>query len=567
MIPPDAQYGPVTKFSQMLHEVKYRGKGESFEESVNRVCSKLAPGDWYKVTREIMLTMRFMAAGRVQASVGSAKWVTALNCFVSGTIEDSMTDGQGSIMQRALDAAKTMRMGGGIGYDFSGIRPRGSRINKLDSVASGPVSFLHIFSAVCTTIFSAGLRRGAQMGTIRIDHPDIEEFIRVKQNITELTNFNLSIAVTDEFMSAVRLKKTFDLKFQNVVHKTVDACALWEMVMRSAWDWGEPGVLFIDTINRMNNLYYCENITTTNPCGEQPLGPFGSCLLGSFNLVKYIGDNGFNINSFVKDIPPVIRAMDNVIDNTIYPLFEQEGEAKTKRRMGIGVLGLASAGALLGLDYGSKEFLSFSDSVFATLRNGAYAASIILAAEKGSFPLLDKQKYLEGNYIKRLPDHLKEGIAEHGIRNSHLISFAPTGTIALCADNVSSGIEPIFEHSIQRIIQMENGPENHTIKEYAFGQKGVPGKLCEDVTLKEHIDVLALASQYTDSAVSKTINVGENVEWEEFKNIYTTAWARGCKGCTTFRANCKRMSLLKKAPDSVAQSCSFDKKGKKDCGE
>jgi ribonucleoside-diphosphate reductase alpha chain len=554
----------MTKFSDDLHAKKYRGQGENFKEAMNRQACILAPGDYFKTFREIILDMRFMAAGRIQSAIGSMRKVTPYNCFVSGEIEDSMTSGQGSIMRRAMEAAETMRMGGGIGYDFSTLRPRGDKIKKLGSSSSGPVSFMTIFDAICNTIASSGHRRGAQMGVLRVDHPDIEEFIRVKQNDTALKGFNLSIAITDEFMKAVEKGGLFSLKFEGQRYKDVDAHVLWEMIMRSTWDWAEPGVLFIDTINRMNNLSYCETIAATNPCGEQPLPPYGACLLGSFNLVKYVTENNaFHYDQLIKDIPHVVRAMDNVIDVATYPLYEHEKEAKAKRRMGIGVTGLGSAAAMMDLDYGSEEFLKFEDAVLGTLRNEVYRASIELAKEKGQFPMLKDQSYLVSGYCKTLPDDIIRGIQKYGIRNSHLISIAPTGTISMCADNVSSGIEPIFDYETDRIIETEDGPETYQTKEYAFNIHEIKGKTSKDVTVAEHLAVLTKASQFVDSAVSKTCNVPPDTPWEDFKQLYFDAWKNGCKGCTTFQINGKRAALIKTKEDGA---CYYDpKEGKKSC--
>jgi ribonucleoside-diphosphate reductase alpha chain len=423
-----------------------------------------------------------------------------------------------------------------------------------------------IFDAICKTIASSGHRRGAQMGVMRVDHPDIEEFIRVKQNDEKLQGFNLSIAITDEFMRAVVNKTTFPLRFDGQHYKDVDAENLWEMIMRSTWDWAEPGVIFIDTINRMNNLYYCEKIATTNPCGEQPLPPYGACLLGSFNLVKYVSDGAFFFKGLYEDIPLVIRAMDNVITNATYPLYEHEKEARSKRRMGIGITGLASTAALIGYDYGSEEFLQFEEVVLGTLRNEAYRASIQLAKEKGHFPLFQKQAYLASEYCQMLPDDIREGIKEHGIRNSHLISIAPTGTISMCADNVSSGIEPIFDYEMDRVIDTEEGPQTYHTKEYSYNFHGIKAKTCKDVTVDEHLAVLTTATKFSDSAVSKTCNIPPDTPWEDFKNLYLKAWRNGCKGCTTFQINGKRMALIKARKEDPKVGCSIDPdSGERNC--
>jgi len=452
-------------------------------------------------------------------------------------------------MDIAKEAGKTMRKGGGIGYDFSRLRPKGSLIVSLGSQASGPISFMRIYDSLCKTVSSAGHRRGAQMGVLRVDHPDIEEFIHAKQNSTELTAFNISIGVTDEFMECVRDKKMFDLTFEGKVYKQVFAPALWEMVMRSTWDWAEPGILFIDRINQMNNLWYCETIEATNPCGEQPLPSNGACLLGSYNLVKYVdfddeGTRSFNFAQLMQDIPIVTRAMDNIHDNTVFPLPAQADESVAKRRMGLGVTGLANALEALGFAYGSPKFLEVAEDIFKVIRDETYRASVGLAKEKGAFPLFDAEKYLQGEFIKTLPETVKAGIKKYGIRNSHLLSFAPTGTISLTADNVSGGIEPVFSYGYDRTIQTEDGPIIEEVLDYAYRTWGVKGKKANDCTADEHLSVLALSSKYVDSAVSKTINCSPDMPWEDFKSIYIKAWEQGCKGCTTFNSGGKRYGIL-----------------------
>ena len=551
-----SKYGPTLAVSEEIHKMKYRGKNESFKEAMVRVADSLKDDEeHYSSFKDILLDMRFLPAGRVQSAMGAARQTTPYNCFVSSTLDDSM-DG---IMDAAKEAAKTMQLGGGIGYDFSTLRPRGALIRSLDSRSSGPLSFMEIFDATCKTIASAGHRRGAQMGVLRVDHPDIEEFIRVKNNGDTLTQFNLSVGITDKFMEAVKEGKEFDLVFDGRVYKTVDAVNLWNEILRSTWDWAEPGVLFIDRMNSKNNLHYCEEIAATNPCGEQPLPPYGACLLGSFNLTKYIGVNPrlteanemgygaplktFDYDQLAKDIPSVVRAMDNVVDRAIYPLPQQEREAKDKRRMGLGVTGLANAGEALGYPYGSPAFLEFTANVMSTLRDGAYRASIELAKEKGAFPLFDKE-YLSSGFAMTLPDDIREDIKEYGIRNSHLLSIAPTGTISLSADNVSSGIEPVFSHSYDRLIQTFEGPITETVSDYGYRVFGVKGVTANELSVFSHVDVLNTASRFVDSACSKTCNVGDDVTWDQFKEVYMKAYDGGASGCTTFRASGKRYGIL-----------------------
>jgi ribonucleoside-diphosphate reductase alpha chain len=534
--------------------MKYRSKGESFKEAMVRVANSLKDSDeHYLQVKDILLNQRFLPAGRVQAAMGAPREVTAYNCFVSGTLEDSMN----SIMDKASEAAQTMRLGGGIGYDFSSLRPRGDHIASLDSRSSGPISFMGIFDAICKTIASAGHRRGAQMGVLRVDHPDIEEFIKAKNNSTTLTQFNVSVGITDEFMDAVINDKMFDLVFEGKRYKTIRAKYLWDEILRSTWDWAEPGVLFIDTINKKNNLWYCETIAATNPCGEQPLPPYGACLLGSFNLAKYIdNDNGlyFNYEQLRHDITPIVRAMDNVIDRTVYPLEAQRLEAQNKRRMGLGVTGVANAGEALGYAYGSPKFLEWLEEVMTVIRDTCYQSSISLALEKGPFPLFQADKYLESGFAKSLPEYMRNNIGRFGIRNSHLLSVAPTGTISLSADNVSSGIEPVFSHSYERTIQTFDGPKVERVEDYGYRVFGVKGKTANELSVFDHVKVLNLASKFVDSACSKTCNVGDDITWDQFKDVYMQAYLGGASGCTTFRASGKRYGILNaSAVEDVAE--------------
>lgn len=552
--------GPQLAFSDNLHATKYRSPGESFGESQDRVASALTTtSEHYHATREIMRGMRFMAGGRIQSAAGAPKVVTPFNCFVSGEIKDSFVHGDGCIMDRAKEAAATMRMGGGIGYDFSTLRPRGATIKKLGSVSSGPIAFMGIFNEVCHCTASSGNRRGAQMGVLRVDHPDIAEFIQAKQNHDRLTGFNISVAVTDEFMEAVRAGTTFDLRWGGEVWSTIDARNLWDMIMRSTYKWAEPGVLFIDRINDLNNLQYCERIVATNPCGEQPLPPFGACLLGSFNLVKYLTPigRGFDFDAFAQDIPSIVRAMDRVTDIAQFALKEQQTEAMSKRRMGLGVTALANAGEVLGRDYGSAGFLEFEEEVLTVLRDEAYRASALLARDLGAFPLFRRDEYLERPFIRSLPNDVRDLIAKHGIRNSHLLSIAPTGTISLCADNVSSGIEPVFSYSQKRVVKTVDGEEMHELEDYAVRVHGVRGRRAEEVSPQEHLNVLATAQALVDSSVSKTINVPRDIPWESFKLVYMNAWEQRCKGVTTYRPG-ERGAVLTAADDDLKPACSLD---------
>ena len=545
--------GPSMPLSQEIDKMKYRQSDESFDDKVRRIAGALKDDDDHKLElQDIFGNMRFLPAGRVQSAIGSRRIATAYNCFVSGVIEDSLSD----IMIKAGEAAETMKRGGGIGYDFSRIRPRGDLIKSLDSKSSGPISFMGIFDAVCQTIASSGHRRGAQMGVLRVDHPDIREFISAKRNTDKLTGFNISVGITDKFMEALTGEDdSFELVWDGLVYDTVSAKEIWEEIMQSTWDWAEPGVLFIDRIQEYNNLHYCEEIAATNPCGEQPLPPYGACLLGSFNLTKYLKESGdgytFDFKQFKSDIPHVIRAMDNVIDRTIYPLKAQSDEAKNKRRMGLGVTGLANAGEMLGHPYASPEFLSWTEKVLACLRDNAYRASAALAKEKGAFPAY-RDAYMKSNFIRTLPASVKKEINEHGIRNSHLTSIAPTGTISLVADNVSGGIEPVFSHYYDRTIQTFDGPVVERVEDYAYS-KGIKGRTANDISVEEHLAVLTLSQHYVDSACSKTCNVGDDVDYDRFKQVYVKAWQDGAKGCTTFRLSGKRFGIFEAPVEEEAE--------------
>ena len=572
--------GPGLAFSDELHAQKYRGPGETFYESICRVAGHLCDDqEHFYELRDILGNQRFLPGGRVQASAGASKIVSPINCFMSGDIQDSFTKLEpgsapdaGHIMQRATEAASTMRLGGGIGTNFSTIRPRNSKIKTLDSPASGPVSFMRIFNAVGQVVASSGHRRGAQMGVLTVEHPDCEEFIHAKNNNYELTAFNMSVLATNKFMQAVKDGISFDTQFEGESWGPKQARPLWDTIMRSTYDYSEPGVLFIDTINDNNNLNYCETITGTNPCGEIPLPPFGACLLGSANLVKYVDfDAGkFNWSGFKADVGPSTRALDNVIDRaSIWPMEEQEREMKDKRRIGMGITGLANAGEALGMPYGSEEFIKFMEKVLRTQCYAAYRESIKIAQEKGPFPKFDKDKHLSMPFIKKLPADIREGIAEHGIRNSHLLAIAPTGTISMTADNVSSGIEPVFSHEFNRTVAMPEGPRMLPVKDYGYRVYGVKGRTAGELSPMEHLDVLSAAAPLIDQSISKTINVAKDIPWEDFKGIYMRAWETGCKGCTTYRVGGLREGILTEEDtpeEEESASCRIDSDtGRRDC--
>lgn len=540
------QYGPTLPISIWADKEKYRQPGEEFNQKCGRIAGALSDGEEHFLTfKDILRDQRFLPGGRVQSAVGSVRQTTAFNCFVMQNVPDSIN----GIADVSKMAAKTMQLGGGVGYDFSAVRPRNSHVSSTQSTASGPVSFMQVYDAWCKTIVSAGHRRGAQMACLRVDHPDIMEFITSKNNTYNLTQFNISVLVTDKFMEAVKSDSNFELVFGGIVYDVVRARSLWEAILRSTWDWAEPGVIFIDRVNKMNNLWFCETISATNPCGEQPLPENGACLLGSFNLTKYIyktekGETRFWYNRLINDIPHVVRAMDNVIDETTYPLPEQEAEAKNKRRMGLGISGLANVLGALDIEYGTKLAQDFTRDVLKLIANECYRTSSNLAEEKGPFPLYDAEKYLSGEFIKKLDDSVIANIKAKGMRNSHLTSIAPTGTISLTADNISSGIEPVFSHEYSRTVQTPEGPRIEVVKDYAYNFWGIKCKTADQVPVSDHVAMLCAAQEWVDSACSKTCNVGDDVTWEEFKEVYMQAYDGGAKGCTTFRVSGKRFGIL-----------------------
>lgn len=558
----DHRFGPVTAGADAIHALKHRGPYEDFREATNRLANGLSDNSYhYGELRESLGLQFWSPGGRVWSATGAAKTVTAFNCFVSGPIEDSLLDGNGSIMNRLTEAMTTLRLGGGIGYDFSGLRPRGALIKRLASHSCGPVRFIEMYDAAAGCIASTGERRAAQMGTMRCDHPDILEFIRCKQRLNYLTCFNLSVLITDEFMECLEARRPFKLRFEGQVYQEIDPEMLWEAIMRSTWDWGDPGVLFIDRINRANNLRYCETISATNPCGEQPLPPYGACLLGSINLPKFLTNQGSHreegsdrvLRTYGYDwdrldhvVAVAVRGLDNVVDRTTYPLYEQQKEAKSKRRMGLGVMGLANAGEALGHSYGSAAFCAFTDQVLERIENAAYAASARLAKEKGAFPLFNLKQYERSEQFARLRPETQELIRKYGLRNSHLTSIAPTGTISITADNVSSGLEPVVDYEYDRqVMNADGSARTYRFTDYGYGQLGVHGRRLKDVTLEEHVAVLKACTGRVDSSVSKTINVGPNVSYEQFKGIYWDAYQSGCKSCTTFRINGKKAGIFK----------------------
>ena len=454
----------MTRFAapiaEQIWDMKYRFKqadgtpiDETVEDSWRRIARSLAAvetasADWEPKFYEALSDFKFLPAGRITAGAGTERSVTLFNCFVMGTIPDSM----GGIFDMLKEAALTMQQGGGIGYDFSTIRPKGAKVKGVAADASGPLSFMDVWDAMCRTIMSAGSRRGAMMATMRCDHPDILDFITAKRDPARLRMFNVSVLVTDAFMAAVKADEPWDLVFEGQVYHTLRAVELWDQIMNSTFEFAEPGVIFIDRINQANNLNYCETIAATNPCGEQPLPPYGACLLGSINMARLVsdpfGDQAQLDDAVLADlVATAVRMMDNVVDASRFPLEAQQREAEAKRRIGLGVTGLADALLMVGLRYGSVEAAAQTEAWMHQIARAAYLASVELAKEKGAFPLFDAEGYLASGAMEQMDADVRDAIAENGIRNALLTSIAPTGTISLYAGNVSSGIEPVFAYA------------------------------------------------------------------------------------------------------------------------
>ncbi|MCA3521445.1 MAG: adenosylcobalamin-dependent ribonucleoside-diphosphate reductase [Rhodobacter sp.] len=553
--------------AEQIWDMKYRLKeadgtplDATVEDTWRRIARALArneadPAAWEDRFYAALEDFRYLPAGRITAGAGTGRSVTLFNCFVMGTIPDSLS----GIFQMLKEAALTMQQGGGIGYDFSTIRPRGAEVKGVAADASGPLSFMDVWDAMCRTIMSAGSRRGAMMATLRCDHPDIEAFIDAKKDPARLRMFNLSVLVTDPFMAAVKADGPWDLVFGGRVYRTLQARDLWNRIMQSTYQVAEPGVIFIDRINQLNNLAYCETIAATNPCGEQPLPPYGACLLGSVNLARLVSDPfgpGAVLDLTALDdlVRVAVRMMDNVIDVSRFPLPEQAAEAQAKRRIGLGVTGLADALLMLGLRYGSEAAAAQTESWMRAIARSAYLASVDLAREKGAFPLFDAQKYLASGSLTRMDEDVRAAIRQHGIRNALLTSVAPTGTISLYAGNVSSGIEPVFAYAYTRkVLQKDGSRTEEEVVDYAvqmwrgkFGDAPLPDWFVNAQTLPplDHVRMQAAAQKWIDSSISKTINCPGDISFDAFKDVYMAAWDQGCKGCTTYRPNDVTGSVL-----------------------
>lgn len=591
------------EISRFIWDTKYRHRdGEQvFDDSVadswRRAANALAgvePADrevWAERFYRNLESFRFLPGGRILAGAGTAHRVTLFNCFVMGVIEDSMD----AIFDQLKEAALTMQQGGGIGCDFSTLRPAGSRAHNTGTIASGPVSFMRIWDSMCATLLSTGSRRGAMMATLRCDHPDIERFVAAKKDPRELRHFNVSVQASDDFMAAVEEDRDWPLVFPEHQlegeggellprHWTGEAAAvpcrvlrrvrareLWRKIMRATYDYAEPGVLFIDRINQHNNLHYREHITATNPCGEIPLPPYGACNLGSVNLVRFVREPFTERADLdwpgIRDCVALgVRMLDNVIDLSRYPLPAQAEQARGSRRLGLGVTGLADALIMLDLHYDSEAARTLAWQVMKVLRDTAYGASIELAAEKGSFPFFEREAYLDSADIRALPERLRESVAGKGIRNSHLVAIAPTGTISLLANGVSSGVEPVFDfHHRRRVLTLDGDYREFEITDPAyrlwceFGNdpQALPETFvsARKLSPRAHLQMEAALQPYVDNAISKTVNIPEDYPFEDFESLYREAFELGLKGCTTFRPNPVTQAVLTGIAEPPASHC------------
>ncbi len=599
-----------TAISRHIWDTKYRLRAEdtcidaTIGDTWRRVANAVASVEgrdqalWSERFYRLLEHGRFLPGGRILAGAGSQRRVTLFNCFVMGTLEDSL-DG---IFDALKQGALTMQQGGGVGYDFSTLRPSGAPARSVGAIASGPVSFMRIWDSMCATLLSTGSRRGAMMATLRCDHPDIELFVDIKRDPRALRHFNLSVLVSDAFMEAVKADADWPLVFpihaedsvgtHGVVNRTwsgsetpvscriysvVRARALWEKLLLANYEYAEPGVLFIDRINAENNLYYREQISATNPCGEVPLPPFGACNLGSFNLTQFVSaafesNARIDFDRLARAVGVATRFMDNVIDLSEFPLARQRAQAHGTRRVGLGLTGLADTLIMLGLRYDGDEARELAAQVMQTICHNAYRTSTELAVEKGVFPFLERDRFLASAFASRLPEALRDAIGRHGIRNSHLTAIAPTGTISLLANNVSSGLEPVFAFdSRRRVLEADGSHTEYAVRDYAAqcwealrGREPWPDCFVEarELSPLAHLSMQAALQPSVDNAISKTINVPVDYGFDAFKRLYDYAYEMNLKGCTTFRPNPVTGAVLEPAASlaqGVAPCCGLER--------
>ncbi len=597
----------IQPISHDVLKEKYLKPGESgLEDLYRRVARALASvePEAQRAGHEARFLENLQAgaigAGRIMSAAGTAIQATLINCFVQPVgdcIQGVDAEGYPGIYEALREAAETMRRGGGVGYDFSRIRPHGAEVKATASVASGPCSYINVFDQSCSTVESAGARRGAQMGVLRIDHPDVLEFITAKRTPGRWNNFNVSVGVPDAFMQALADDQPWELVHRAKpgaalialgalerpdgmwVYRTLPARELWDTVMSSAYDFAEPGILFLDHINQDNNLRYCESIAATNPCGEQPLPPYGCCDLGPIILTRFVrhpfgfdGVPAFDFEAFGKSVATQVRALDNVLEVTFWPLPQQRDEAAAKRRIGVGFTGMGNVLSMLCLRYDAAEGRDMAARIAEHMRDAAYAASVALAKEKGAFPKFDAEGYLApGTFASRLPDELQQAIRKHGIRNSHLLSIAPTGTVSLAfADNASNGIEPPFSWMYRRKKRESDGSTtSYAVEDHAWRLYRELGGNVEqlpdyfvsalEMSADSHIAMMQAVQPFVDTAISKTVNVPADYPYEDFKGLYSQAWRAHLKGLATYRPNAILGSVLEvHAPAMVAAAAIID---------
>jgi len=593
-----------TGIARHIWRTKYRyGEEPDIAATWDRVADALAAVEandqeaWRRRFRQALGGTKFLPGGRILAGAGTGHRVTLFNCFVMGRIEDSM-DG---IFEALKEGALTMQQGGGVGYDFSTLRPRGALAHHAHTIASGPVSFMAIWDAMCATVLSTGARRGAMMATLRCDHPDIEEFVTAKQEAGQLTRFNLSVQVTDAFMEAVAADGDWPLVFpEDALHpddpdgegrvwrhwpgydgevacrvvRTVSARELWDRITRATYDAAEPGVLFVDRVNARNNLRYREHITASNPCGEEPLPPYGACNLGSINLAAFVREPfteraRLDQSAIAELVPVAVRMLDNVIDASRFPLERQAATERGNRRLGLGITGLGDALIMLGLHYGGEAARQEAARIMTAITRAAYRASVALARERGPFPDFEAEPYLESPFVQGLPEDIRAGIAENGIRNSHLTSIAPTGTISLLADNVSGGLEPAYAFRFRRrVLELDGSRTEYEVEDYAHrlwrqqgGEAALPPAFVTATELEPeaHLAMQAALQPAVDSSISKTINIPADFPFAAFQDVYRRAYDLGLKGCTTYRPTAERGAVLATAGMEAPHCCSLER--------